>query len=116
VQGWLAPVRALVPPVSEGLFAGILDISRVPTLSDRIKFRISVWMGVWKAGDNRDWDANPRLGARTAGQTRSLGDPQKTSTAETQRTRGKALCFVLRPGCFQGTVAVMTRAAGRRGR
>jgi menaquinone-dependent protoporphyrinogen oxidase len=57
VQGWLAPVRALVPPVSEGLFAGILDISRVPTLSDRIKFRISVWMGVWKAADNRDWDA-----------------------------------------------------------
>ncbi len=57
VQGWLAPVRALVNPVSEGLFPGILDIGRVPTLSDRIKFRISVWMGIWKEGDHRDWDA-----------------------------------------------------------
>ena len=57
VKGWLAPVRALVNPVSEGLFAGVLDISKVPTLSDRIKFRISVLLGVWKEGDHRDWDA-----------------------------------------------------------
>jgi menaquinone-dependent protoporphyrinogen oxidase len=57
VKGWLAPVRAMVNPVSEGLFAGVLDISKVPTRSDRIKFRISVMMGVWKEGDHRDWDA-----------------------------------------------------------
>jgi menaquinone-dependent protoporphyrinogen oxidase len=57
VSAWLNPVRALVKPVSTGLFAGVLDISKVPTLSDRLKFRLSVLMGVWQAGDHRDWDA-----------------------------------------------------------
>ena len=33
VANWLQPVRTLAPPVSEGLFAGALDISKVPTLS-----------------------------------------------------------------------------------
>ena len=57
VQDWLAPVRMLVRPVSEGLFAGALDIRKVPRLSDRLKFRISVLTGVWAEGDHRDWDA-----------------------------------------------------------
>jgi menaquinone-dependent protoporphyrinogen oxidase len=57
VEDWLAPVRVLVRPMSEGLFAGALDISKVPSLSDRLKFRISVWSGVWSEGDHRDWDA-----------------------------------------------------------
>ncbi len=57
VADWMQPVRALVKPVSEGYFAGILDISKVPSLADRIKFRLSVLMGVWKEGDHRDWDA-----------------------------------------------------------
>ncbi|MCL4248880.1 MAG: flavodoxin domain-containing protein [Anaerolineae bacterium] len=57
VSQWLAPVRALVNPVSEGLFAGILDISQVPTFSDRLKFRMSVMAGVWSEGDHRDWEA-----------------------------------------------------------
>jgi menaquinone-dependent protoporphyrinogen oxidase len=57
VEDWLAPVRALVRPMSEGLFAGALDISHVPSFSDRLKFRISVWSGVWTEGDHRDWDA-----------------------------------------------------------
>ncbi|NMC80758.1 MAG: flavodoxin [Chloroflexi bacterium] len=53
----LAPVRALVRPVSEGLFAGALDIGKVPSLSERLKFRLSVLFGVWSEGDHRDWPA-----------------------------------------------------------
>jgi menaquinone-dependent protoporphyrinogen oxidase len=57
VVDFLAPVRALVRPVSEGLFAGRLDISKVPTLKDRLMFRLSVLFGVWSEGDHRDWKA-----------------------------------------------------------
>ncbi|MCC6617238.1 MAG: flavodoxin domain-containing protein [Anaerolineae bacterium] len=57
VGPWLAPVRALVKPVSEGLFAGVLDISKVPSFSERLKFRMSVLAGVWSEGDHRDWNA-----------------------------------------------------------
>jgi menaquinone-dependent protoporphyrinogen oxidase len=57
VAQWMQPVRDLVRPVSEGLFAGVLDISKVPSLGDRIKFRISVLAGVWTEGDHRDWVA-----------------------------------------------------------
>ena len=37
VQTW--PVHALVKPASEGLFAGALDISKIPSFGDRLKFR-----------------------------------------------------------------------------
>ncbi len=57
VATWLEPVRALVKPVSEGLFAGALDIRKIPSFSDRLKFRLSVAFGVWKEGDHRDWNA-----------------------------------------------------------
>ncbi len=57
VADWLKPVRALVKPVSEGYFAGALDISKMPSFGDRLKFRISVALGVWSEGDHRDWDA-----------------------------------------------------------
>ena len=57
VRAWLQPVRALAPPVSEGLFAGALDLSKVPSWRDRLMFRISVAMGVWSEGDHRDWEA-----------------------------------------------------------
>lgn len=57
VATWLAPVRTLVRPVSEGLFAGALDISKIPSLGQRIKFRISVATGIWSEGDHRDWSA-----------------------------------------------------------
>lgn len=57
VATWLEPVRLLVKPVSEGLFAGALDISKVPSFGDRLKFRLSVAMGVWPEGDHRDWGA-----------------------------------------------------------
>jgi menaquinone-dependent protoporphyrinogen oxidase len=57
VADWLEPVRELVKPVSEGFFAGALDISKVPSFSDRLKFRLSVAFGVWSEGDHRDWNA-----------------------------------------------------------
>ena len=57
VSSWLNPVRALVRPVGEGLFAGGLDIGKIPSFGDRLKFRLSVLFGVWKEGDPRDWNA-----------------------------------------------------------
>jgi menaquinone-dependent protoporphyrinogen oxidase len=57
VAGFMEPVRALVQPVSEGLFAGALDIHKVPSATERFKFRLSVLFGVWKEGDHRDWNA-----------------------------------------------------------
>lgn len=56
VSAWLAPVRALVRPVSEGLFAGALEISKIPSFGDRLKFRLSVLFGAWQEGDHRDWN------------------------------------------------------------
>lgn len=54
---WLSPVRTLVRPVSEGYFAGALDISKIPSFTARLNFRISVALGVWTEGDHRDWAA-----------------------------------------------------------
>jgi menaquinone-dependent protoporphyrinogen oxidase len=57
VAEFLTLVRALVKPVSEGLFAGALDIGKIPSLGNRLKFRLSVLFGVWTEGDHRDWNA-----------------------------------------------------------
>jgi menaquinone-dependent protoporphyrinogen oxidase len=57
VADFLQPVRAQVRPVSEGLFAGVLDIGKVPSFRDRLMFRLSVIFGVWSEGDHRDWSA-----------------------------------------------------------
>jgi menaquinone-dependent protoporphyrinogen oxidase len=57
ISEWIAPVRALVRPVSEAIFAGSLDLKKIPSLGDRLKFRASVAMGVWSEGDHRDWTA-----------------------------------------------------------
>ena len=57
VSGFLAPVRSLVKPVSEGMFAGMLDIRKIPSFGDRLKFRLSVLFGAWSEGDHRDWNA-----------------------------------------------------------
>ncbi len=57
VADYMAPVRRLVQPLSQGLFAGALDIRKVPSAADRFKFRLSVLFGVWKEGDHRDWEA-----------------------------------------------------------
>jgi len=55
VLDWIQPIRGMVNPVSEGLFAGALDLKKIPSFADRLKFRISVLLGVWKEGDHRDW-------------------------------------------------------------
>lgn len=39
VAKFLAPVWAQVRPVSEGLFAGVPDIGKIPSLGDHLKFR-----------------------------------------------------------------------------
>ncbi|HEX2978978.1 MAG TPA: flavodoxin domain-containing protein [Anaerolineaceae bacterium] len=57
VSDMLAPVRALVRPVSEGLFAGSLDFSKIGFSLRGQLMRIPVWMGLWKQGDHRDWAA-----------------------------------------------------------
>ncbi len=68
IRDWLQPVRALVRPVSEGFFAGVLDISKIPSWADRLKFRVSVMLGVWSEGDHRDWNAIRSWAAELAGQ------------------------------------------------
>ncbi len=52
----LAPVRALVRPVSEGLFAGALDIGKVPSLGERLKFRLACCLASGRRR-HRDWAA-----------------------------------------------------------
>jgi menaquinone-dependent protoporphyrinogen oxidase len=56
VSEWMSPVRKIARPVKEGIFAGKLDISQLESLGGKIKFRISVWTGVWKEGDHRNWN------------------------------------------------------------
>lgn len=57
VSKWLDPVRAVAKPVSEGLFAGALDLDRLPWGVDAIGLRIAVAFGALPKGDHRDWDA-----------------------------------------------------------
>jgi menaquinone-dependent protoporphyrinogen oxidase len=57
VRQWTAPVRALVPPVREGLFAGRLDFSKLPWTLDTLLLRITVALGIFPRGDHRDWNA-----------------------------------------------------------
>ena len=57
VLGWVAPVRAMVKPMSEGLFAGMLDFSKLPFNWDTLMLRLSVALGVFPRGDHRDWNA-----------------------------------------------------------
>lgn len=57
VAGWTAPVRAMVPPLSEGLFAGRLDFNRLPFNWETLKLRATVALGIFPRGDRRDWNA-----------------------------------------------------------
>ena len=57
VMEWTAPVRAIVQPLSEGLFAGRLDFSKLPFNWDTLKLRFTVAMGVFPRGDHCDWNA-----------------------------------------------------------
>jgi len=57
VAGWIAPVRVQVKPVSEGLFAGRLDFTKLPSSFDTLKFRLAVALGIFPKDDRRDWTA-----------------------------------------------------------
>ena len=57
VREWTAPVRAIVPPLSEGLFAGMLDFNKLPFNWETLKLRATVAMGIFPRGDHRDWNA-----------------------------------------------------------
>lgn len=57
VQEWMEPVRALVKPMDEGYFAGMLNLKNIPSFRQRLMFHVSVALGVWSEGDHRDWNA-----------------------------------------------------------
>ena len=57
VSKWVAPVREQVKPLSEGLFAGKLDFSKLPFNWDTFLFHITVLLGIFPRGDHRDWNA-----------------------------------------------------------
>jgi len=57
VAGWIQPVRAQVSPVSEGLFAGMLDFCKLPLTWDTVKLRAVVALGIFPKDDRRDWKA-----------------------------------------------------------
>jgi menaquinone-dependent protoporphyrinogen oxidase len=57
VAGWVSPVRAMVRPLSEGLFAGMLNLSKLPFNWDTLRLRVTVALGIFPRGDHRDWKA-----------------------------------------------------------
>ncbi len=57
IKSSLDPVRALVRPVSEGYFAGALDVMKLKPWPDRLILRGICAVSSWKEGDFRDWDA-----------------------------------------------------------
>ena len=57
VRGWVAPVRSVVRPISEGLFAGRLDFTKLPVTFDTLKLRLVVTLGIFPKDDRRDWNA-----------------------------------------------------------
>lgn len=57
VKEWIAPLRAEVRPVSEGLFAGKLDFSKLPWSWDTLMLRATVALGIFPKEDRRDRNA-----------------------------------------------------------
>ncbi len=57
VRGWIAPVREQLHPLSEGLFAGVLDFTKLPLNFDTLKLRLTVALGIFPKEDRRDWNA-----------------------------------------------------------
>jgi menaquinone-dependent protoporphyrinogen oxidase len=57
VAKWVAPVRALVTPLSEGFFPGMLDFKKLPLNLDVLGLRLAVALGIFPRDDRRDWDA-----------------------------------------------------------
>ena len=56
VSDWTAPVRSIVRPLSEALFPGMLDFTKLPMNWDTLKLRATVAMGIFPRGDHRDWN------------------------------------------------------------
>ncbi len=57
VSKWIQPVHSLVKPVSEGLFPGRLDFSKLHLNWDTLKLRFVVALGIFPKDDRRDWNA-----------------------------------------------------------
>ena len=57
VTEWILPVREQVKPISEGLFAGLLDFRKLPLTFDTLLLRAVVALGIFPKGDRRDWNA-----------------------------------------------------------
>ncbi len=57
VADFLNPVRALVQPASEGLFAGAIDFDKVPPIPEGLQLRALSAMAQTPPGDYRDWAA-----------------------------------------------------------
>lgn len=57
VRQWTAPILAYVKPVSEGLFAGRLDFTKLPPTLDTLKMRLAAAFGIFPKDDRRDWNA-----------------------------------------------------------
>jgi len=57
VATWVEPVRALVRPLDEGFFAGRLDFAKLPVNWDTLMLRLTVALGIFPRGDQRDWNA-----------------------------------------------------------
>ncbi len=56
VMNWVAPVRAMVKPINEELFAGMLDFGKLPINKDTLMLRLSIVLGIFPRGDHRDWN------------------------------------------------------------
>lgn len=57
VAEWLEPVRTLVKPVSEGLFAGELNTKKFSWSFDTLGMRVAAALHILPPGDHRDWNA-----------------------------------------------------------
>ncbi len=56
VKDWMQPVRSVVKPVSEGYFAGALDLSKLSGM-DKLSMGAAATLGIFPKGDFRDWKA-----------------------------------------------------------
>lgn len=57
VSSWVQPIHSMVTPVSEGYFAGVLNVSKIPSFPVRLFARFGILIGFWQEGDYRDWEA-----------------------------------------------------------
>lgn len=57
MQSFMAPVRAIVQPVTEGCFAGAFTMDKITNSMDRLGMKIHQSVSPMPEGDFRDWDA-----------------------------------------------------------